>query len=151
MDNNSSKPSHLRINKLWKIAQRRANHIEQQRMNLTVEGNYRQILAKAKQLSGDNTLPIFERDYRHDNTDNASFMHAFMTNSFYFLLECDHLYNYRIQYVFHKCPFEPVIRGMMVGYSFDERADEVSLKPSFSEHYRNVLAYQDKKYITQRH
>ncbi len=149
MENNPTKPWPLRSKKLWKVAQRRTNQVEQQRTNVTVEVKFGQILSKAKQLSANNTQPIFERDYRNDSTDSATFMHAYITSNFYFLLECDHFYNYRIEYGFYNCPFESVIRLIMVGYPFDERAQEVTPRPDFSTHYRNVLAYQDKKYITQ--
>lgn len=140
----------FRVTKLWVKAQGRPNHIVQKQTNRTIESSFIRLLAKAKELSKGDRQPIFERDYRHDKTDSETIMHAYMSSTIYLLLECDYQFNFAIQYSFNNCPFEKELTALMIGYPYDLHSTNVDLKPDFNTFYRNVLNYQDKKYITSR-
>jgi hypothetical protein len=136
------------MGKTWKVAQRRSNYQEQQRTNTTVEVFYNSVLFNAKKLHGHSNQPRFERDYRNDRSESGLAMHAFLSDQFYFYLECDLHYDYNIEYAFFRCPFESEIRAMLKGYPCDTRAREANLKPDFPTFYKNVQAFQDKKFFT---
>jgi hypothetical protein len=141
-------PPNNRQTKRWHYAQRRDNMLGQKRDNIIVEGQFRSILAEVKKLSANEHTPVFERDYRKDNTESALAMHAYLSSSFYFFLECDILCEYRIAYAFHNCPYELAIRKLLEHYLLASRAKEQMLKPDFNTFYLNVLRVQDKQYIT---
>jgi hypothetical protein len=141
-------PPNQRMHKTWATAKRRGSNEVQERTNSTVEILYTSMLSKAKRLLGQAAYPVFERDYRQDRTESALAMHCFMSSNCYLRLECDALYNYRVEYAFHHCHFEQVIRAMLVGYPFDTHSAEVKLRPDFTTFYHRVLQVQDSKYIT---
>ena len=103
---------HFHLPKTW-IKAKHKNGELQNRANATIEHIYHSILNKAKKLSLTSSRPLFERDYRKDTLENHFAMHAFMSESFYFYLECDIIYSYQIQYSFHNCPFEQELRAML--------------------------------------
>jgi len=141
-------PRNLRMQKRWSIAVNRTNFPIQRVRNLNREGCYRSILLEVKKLFANTKHPMFERDFKNDNTESALAMHAYLTNSFYFNLECSFMYNYQIQYAFNDCPYEAEIRALIARTSEDSRPTEVKLKPDFATFYLNVLKVQDAKYIT---
>lgn len=141
-------PRHLRMKKRWAIAVNRDNNLSQKNRNLSVEVSYKSILTKAKKLLAQSRHPVFERDYRKDNTESALAMHAYLNNCFYFSLECDFVYNYQLEFAFNNCPFEAEIRELLRDLPFGVTAKEVTLKPDFSMFYLNVLKVQNKEHIT---
>jgi len=141
-------PKHLRMKKRWGYAQTRSLHEPQKALNRTVEGKYHNLLTKVKQLLAGQPFPIFERDYRYDDSEDALALHAFISYSFYWYLECSYCYDYRISYAFNNCLFEAEVRALLRFHPFDLRATEVQLKPDFINFYKNVLKVQDRKYIT---
>lgn len=141
-------PRHLRMKKRWAIAVNRDNNLSQKNRNLSVEVSYKSILTKAKKLLAQSRHPVFERDYRKDNTQSALTMHAYFTHSFYFTLECDLAYNYQIDFACNRCPFELDIKGIVIRLLRELNPKEVTLKPKFTEFYLNTLKAQDSKYIT---
>lgn len=143
MTNTNSLP---RLNKLWRTAQTRANFQMQKMVNNNIELGYHRILRSAKQRLASHLQPVFERDQKQDDRDSATALHSFISNSFYFHLECDFQYDYRVTYAFCHCPYEQEIRELLSKYPFDARAKEVVLKPDFNTFYKAVLAYQHKRY-----
>jgi len=130
------------------VAKFRDNNISQKERNLKVEVSYTSTLKKAKALFAQCVHPIFERDYRKDNSESALAMHAYLTNSFYFYLECDYHCSYQVEFAFHNCPYKKEIRSLLHGFPCGIHAKEVQLEPDFAMFYLNVLKAQDKKYIT---
>jgi hypothetical protein len=141
-------PMQLRMRKRCSIAAIRDNNVSQKERNLKVEMAYMSTLKKVKSLFAQCAHPIFERNYRKDNSESALAMHAYLTNSFYFYLECDFLYNYQVEYALNNCPYVSEIRVMLNDFPFGINAKEVTLKPDFTMFYLNVLKVQDKKHIT---
>lgn len=117
------------------------------RLNFVAESRYMQILQRVKPLLA-NTSPLFERDYRHCNAEDALAMHAFISETFYWHLECTFHYDFMVYYAFNNCPFEDEIRKELRLYPFDTNSKEVQLQPDYLTFYKNVLRVQDRKYIT---
>ena len=147
--NTASAPSSTRnsMSKTWITAKRRSNHAAQQATNNTVEVFYKSILTNAKKMMSQ-SASVFERDYRYDKTENAFAMHAFMSSTFYFCLECDVHYNYNVEYAFCRCPYEAELRAMLTDYPFKLRSTEVTLTPDFNTFYQRVLSFQDNQFIS---
>lgn len=130
--------------KRWKVAEGRSVALD--RVNGAVSGFYRDILSKVKQLLAQQPQTVFERDLRHDNTDDAFTMHAFISNSIYICLECAYNYEYNIEYAFNNCPFEAHVREWLSVYPVADRSREIALQPDFSIFFKGVQAYQPKKF-----
>ena len=141
-------PMQLRMRKRCSFAASRDNHVSEKERNRKLEVAYMSILTKVKTLFALCVHPIFERDYRRYNSESAMAMHAYLTNSFYFYLECDFLYNTQCEFALHNCPFEKQIRALLSEFPYGIHAKEVPLKPDFTMFYLNVLKAQDKRYIT---
>lgn len=141
-------PRNLQMKKRWIIAKSRDNHKPQKARNLIVETNYHAILNRVKKLYRNATLPVFERNYLKDATESGLSMHAYLTNSFFFYLQCDCAFNYKVEYGFHNCPYEAQIRAWFDEYIFGASGTEVTPHPNFHTFYCNVIKAQDKKHIT---
>lgn len=141
-------PSGQRAVKRWLIAKRRDNHEMEKLRNLVIERSYHTVLKVAKQIIGKPSLPVFERDYTRDNSESATAMHAYLDSNFYFTLDCDWLYQYRVEYAFNECKHKRQLLNLIDSYPFDANATEKVLKPDFHSFYCNVLKAQDCKHIT---
>lgn len=139
--------------KRWKLAQLKYKRGYTSDLNYMTEHVYHQILTLAKtlysQLPEAQTNPVFIRDVKEDNTENAFAMNYFITYNFYWELECSFAYFYRINYDFYNCPFEQEIMNAI------ERNEpylpncfvRTPQKPNCLELYRRVLQVQDKEHI----
>ena len=141
-------PMQLRMRKRCGVAKFRDNNLSQKERNVKVEAAYMYVLMKAKKLFAQCTHPIFERDYRRDNSESAMAMHAYLNNSFYIFLECNFRYDMQVDYAFHNCPYEKDIRAILNDFSVGIEPKEVELKPDFTMFYLNVLKAQDKRHVT---
>jgi hypothetical protein len=139
-------PVHSRIPKRWVLAKRR-NGVQQQLHNEAIESQYHCILAKAKQLLKSQGGVYLERDYKHDNTENAFILHAFICDSFYFTLECSMAFVYQVEYAFCSCQHEEDLRKQLSIYTLSLHAKEVALQPTFKTFYQTVITVQDKRYL----
>jgi hypothetical protein len=140
-------PMNQRIGKRWVYARKYGNR-GQKEHNHAIETLYSNILKRFKQLTPQPfTYPIFERDYRNDNRDNAFMMHAYLSNSFFFLLSCDLTCNYIIEYSFNNCPIAEEVMSLLKGYLSNNRIIEEPIL-DFEEFYERALRVQDKKHIT---
>lgn len=121
--------------------------------NYAVESMYNQILSLAKSLhfaSQDTRSDlIFERCYREDNTENCFALHSYLTPQFYWYLECDFAYFYKVNYSFNKCPYEDEIMFAISRWLdfIPNRVECVKLKPNHLEFYQNVIKVQEQQYI----
>lgn len=133
--------------KRWVIAQSRKNFKDQRMQNSATEAAYLRVLdfVKAHHLPSNGVF--FERDYRRDKSENCFAMHSFITGSFYWYLECDFTYNYRVEYDFRNCPFEAEIIAMLKPYPLDRTASKINLQPDFATFVLNVLHRQDEAYL----
>lgn len=141
-------PMQLRMRKRCSFAASRDNNISQKERNLKVEVAYMSVLTKVKTLFAQCAHPVFERNYRRDNSESAMAMHAYLTNSFYFYLECDFNYDHQVEFALYNSPYEKQIRALLNEFPYGIHAKEVPLKPDFTMFYLNVLKAQDKRYIT---
>ena len=139
-----------RLKKRWKTALIKQKGMNKD-INKLVEAYYKDVLAFVKPLIS--TLPdtysrtVFERDYREDSSENSFAMHSFITPSFFWYLECDYAYRYRVEYDFHNCPFEEQIRNKLSGmYTLLERTEQRHLQPNCEEFLKRVFKVQDEKY-----
>jgi hypothetical protein len=139
-------PVHLRIPKRWVLARRR-NGVQQQLRNETIESQYHSTLAKAKHLLKSQGGVYFDRDYKNDNTENAFLLHAFISDSFYFTLECSMFFVYQVEYAFCSCQHEEDLRKLLSSYTLSQHSKEVDLQPTFKTFYQTVITVQDKRYL----
>ncbi|MCJ8210810.1 hypothetical protein MUY27_13920 [Mucilaginibacter sp. RS28] len=144
---NQNNPEKQPFKKRWIAGLRRAESIHQNTLNGSVSYCYRDILTKAKQLLKEHEHLVFEKDFRYDNNDNAFILHAFISSTLYFILECELCYDYKVDYAFNNCPVEAEIRKLLQVYPINERANEVKLRPDFNTFYHNTLRYQPSQYI----
>ncbi len=142
-----------RLMKRWKLAQLKYKSGYTSDLNYGTEHVYHQILTLAKtlysQLPEGLTNPVFNKDYKEDNGENALMMHCFITDNFYWELECSFAYFYRINYDFYNCPFEREIMNAI------ERNEpylpncfvRTPQKPNCLELHRRVIQVQDHEHI----
>jgi hypothetical protein len=135
------------FSKRWHIAQSLQNRPQQRLQNDAVEFDYHRILDVVKRLYLKHGEVYFDRDYKHDKTENCLAMHSFMTPTFYWYLECDFCYDFRVEYDFCNCPFESSILAMLKPYPMDRASKRIQLKPDFNTYYNGVVKVQDAKYI----
>lgn len=139
--------------KRWKLAQLKYKRGYTSDLNYGTEDIYHQILTLAKtlysQLPEALTNPVFLKDYKEDNTENALMMHCFITHNFYWELECSFAYFYRINYDFHNCPFEQEIMDAINRNEpyLPNCFVRTPKKPNCQELHRRVLQVQDKEHI----
>jgi hypothetical protein len=139
-------PHKQRLHKSCLLAKYRLKDQLQKRINICIEENFMSVLNEVKFYHAQQPQIVFERDYRHDNRENAHAMHAFISNSFYFYLECDLVYHYKVEFAFHDCAYESKFRDLLSRFQLNKQIKEVALQPSFPIFYKAVLAIQDPKY-----
>lgn len=140
-------PKRFQIMKRWIIAESRKNYEHQRGMNRCLEAAYHRIIVAVKQQFLKPGEVYYDRDYKHDKTENCFAMHSFISPSFYIYLECSFDYDYRVEYAFNTCSFEADIRTMLRPYPLDRQATEVQLKPDFKTFYDTVMRIQDRSFI----
>lgn len=142
-----------RLHKRWKLAQLKYKRGYTSDLNYGTEHVYHQILTLAKtaysQLPEALTNPVFFKDYKEDNTENALMMHCFITHNFYWELECTFAYFYRINYDFYNCPFEQeIIDAINRNEPYLPNCFvRTPQKPNCQELHRRVLQFQDQVHI----
>ncbi|WP_158826732.1 hypothetical protein [Mucilaginibacter lacusdianchii] len=75
-------------------------------------------------------------------------MHSFVTSTFYWRLDCELAYNYRVYFAFHNCPYEDTVRQMMQGYPLDRTTQEHHFPQGYEAFYKRVLEVQDAIHMT---
>jgi len=140
-------PKSLQRTKRWVIAQSRNNFEGQRQQNTATEVAYNRIMEFVKANHLPNNKVYFERDYRRDKSENYFAMHSFITSSFYWYLECDLNYDYKVEYDFSNCPFEDDILDMLKPYPLDRTASKITLMPDFKTFVLNTLHVQDEIYL----
>lgn len=138
-----------RVRKNYIIADKKATQGLKSR-NRTVEALYHAVLKKVVQLYSN--LPkesdriVVEMDMKLHPLDNAQ-MHAFLTPHFLFFLECDFYNHYQIEYWFHNCPFEAVIRDAMKGLIVGSYSTEARMMKDYPTYFKEVLRCQPDRFI----
>lgn len=131
----------------WVVAQSRTDQKWQRWQNEAVESHYQQVIAKVKELiiayGGDT---IYEQNHK-GNTDSYTGMHSFVTRTFYWRLDCELAYNYKVYFAFHNCPYEDTVTQMMQGYPLDRTTQEHHFLQGYSAFYKRVLEVQDPIHI----
>lgn len=124
----------------------------QKGMNPAIEGMYHAILRQVKELY--HTLPnkedriVIELNNELDPTDSHG-LFTLITPSFYFYLECDILNNYRIEYLFHFCPFEQQIQKLIDQFSMRSYSTEVVKQEDYPAFFNRCLSCQPPRFIRQ--
>ncbi len=141
-----SPPARL-LPKRWIAGRKLYKSSTMQKHNEAIQRRYHIILNQVKKLLAPYRPTVFEKDYRFDNTENSFALHAFLSETFYFYIECDFTYFYRVEYAFNNCKHEAEIRKLLDNYTFKERAKEISVLPDFNTFYDNVLAFQHERFV----
>ncbi|RZK26663.1 MAG: hypothetical protein EOO43_02130 [Flavobacterium sp.] len=116
--------------------------------NRLVDTDYHRVITAVKNLymQAGMEVTVFERDYRFDTTECLVTMHSFITPHFYWHLECEYTYNYKVDYDYKDFPFENEFKGLLRAYPLDRTAHHKPKQPSFVAFYKRVLQVQDAKY-----
>jgi hypothetical protein len=139
------------IEKIWRVSLLNPLKSDIKHRNPMVELTYNKVLHLAKRLYSSldvSKRKVFERDYRHDNTESSLAMHTFITPNFYWHLECGLDYHYRIEYDFYNCQFEEELmkhvhrRELVTPGSCKQR----QLKANCEEYFNRVIHIQDAHY-----
>lgn len=124
----------------------------QKAMNPVIANMYHVILKKVKELYS--TLPnkedrmIILLNNELDATDSHG-LFTLITPSFFFYLECDIMNNYRIEFLFHLCPFEEEIQQLINAFSMRSYSTEVVNQPNYSAFFNRCLSVQPDRFIHQ--
>ncbi|WP_342644880.1 hypothetical protein [Mucilaginibacter sp. CSA2-8R] len=140
-------PNAAKMQKCWKLAQLRVWDQKQLARNNFIDSEYTLILIEIKKLFAKEAPLVFERDYREDKTASAQAMHCFVTPSFYFYLECDLAFNYRVEYAFGYCRLNDDILTQLNSLALDDCLFEVPLPLPFYLFYRMVQHAQPVEYF----
>jgi hypothetical protein len=133
--------------KRWILAQRQQCRILHETDNASIESSYHQLLNAVKSHHLKLGEVYFERDYKHDRSEGLTGMHCFITENFYWRLDCAFTYNCEISFAFSDCSYETEIRSFMQAYPLDRVTTEKQLAPDFETFYNTVLAVQDPAFI----
>lgn len=133
-------------NKRWIFALRRADTSTIQ-MNEYTELVYHRIIRLIKKWHLNDGEVYCERDYKLDKKDGLFSMHAFMTATFYWRLDCSLLNAYQIEYAFDDCLFENIMRETLCKYPLNQHVVEVVLRPDFKTFYKTTLTIQSQDFL----
>jgi len=106
--------------------------------------SYRLVLEKVKeryQMPGE---VYFERDYTHDSSESFK-IYSFITNTFYWYIECNLNFQIVINYDFNGCIYEPEIRKLFRSHILAEHITHTPM--DIADYLKGVIAFQDRKYI----
>jgi hypothetical protein len=121
----------------------------QKRTNEAVEGSYHALINHVKTLYA--TLPnesdrlIVEMN-RAEEPLNPISIYCFMTCHFYFYLECDIVFRYRIEYQMYDCPFEKEILKGLQQTIMRSHSTEVMKMPDYKNVFSEVLRVQPDRF-----
>lgn len=122
----------------------------QKGMNPVISQMYHIIVKKVKELITE--LPnkedrvLIEFDNEKDPTDSHG-LFSLITPSFFFYLECDILNNYRIEYLFHECPFEEKAQKLIDQFSVRSFSTDVVKKYDYPTFFKRCLEVQPPRFI----
>jgi len=111
---------------------------------------YLRILGVARKLYSGLPDPTDRTVYEQDHTmnrGNLDLMHTFITPTFFFQLRCDYSSITWIDYYFWNCPFEEELTKLLNEGGIVTMIHEQTIKTYYPDFYKNVMGYQDKKYI----
>lgn len=119
------------------------------RTNEAIEGSYHTLIDHVKKLYA--TLPnesdrIIVEMNRAEEPSNPISLYCFMTKHFYFYLECDIVFRYRIEYQMHNCPFEKEILKGLQETIMRSHSTEVVKMPNYSDFFEEVLEVQPDRF-----
>jgi hypothetical protein len=140
-------PNSPSMQKAWKLAQLRIWDQKQLARNNFIDSEYTLILVEIKKLLAKEAPLVFERNYREDKSASALAMHCFVSPSFYFYLECNLSFDYRVEYAFGYCKQKDDILTQMNSLALDDCLTEVPLPVPFYIFYRMVQSVQPIQYF----
>jgi hypothetical protein len=135
-----------RISKRWKQVRPGTQHKHLKDLNDTIAMQYHRILKTVKEKYLEPGTVYFERDYKDDSTDPFR-LHGFISDNFYFMLECDFTFIMQMEYDFYNCPFEAEILGHLRFATGLNRAFHTPKQPILPEYLKAVMAYQESQFI----
>nr|WP_121272810.1 hypothetical protein [Pedobacter schmidteae] len=119
-------------------------------MNPIIADMYHVIVKLVKELYSN--LPtkddriIIMLNNEQDPTDSHG-LFTLLTPSFFFYLEADIKNNYRIEYLFHDCPFEHEIQKLIDRFAMRSYSTKVVKQPDYSTFFRTCLSVQPDRFI----
>jgi hypothetical protein len=121
----------------------------QKRTNEAVEGSYHALIDHVKKLyaalPNESDRVIVEMN-RSEEPLNPISIYCFLTRHFYFYLECDITFHYRIEYQMQDCPFEKEILQGLQETIMRSHSTEVMKMSNYSEFFNEVLRVQPNKF-----
>lgn len=140
-------PIQQRGTKRWVAAQTKGPFKQKLMQNNSIESAYHRVIAIVKSALAGQSITYYDRDLKKDKSQGLYVMHSFITNSFYWRLECDLCCDYRIEYAFHNCPYEVDIRKLMRAYPLDRATRLKQFPTDLPTFYASVMRLQHKQFI----
>jgi len=106
------------------------------------------LIKKVKTLYIGRNEFAYERDSRHDSTQNCSTMHCFITKTVYLELTCDFVeHKCYVHFDFERCPFEQQIREYLKAYPIIMASKQEPRNGGVAAYFARVKAYQPSQYF----
>lgn len=106
--------------------------------------SYQLVLQKVKELYLMPGEVYFERDYTNDNSEPFK-IYSFITQTFYWYIECTLNFEIVINYDFNNCIHEQQIQALLHNHILAYYATRTPM--NIGQYLAGVVAYQDPKYI----
>jgi hypothetical protein len=134
------------IGKRWKMVKPSTHPNNHQAFIMTKMIQYQFVLQAVRQLDFFKDQPYFDRDYKDDGNE-PFLIHCFVSETFYWRIECNLLFEIIIEYSFENCPVEGMVWAAIAWQRLHNYAKPVKKQPSLAEFHKNVLACQERQYI----
>ncbi|OKS85671.1 hypothetical protein [Mucilaginibacter polytrichastri] len=102
-----------RVAKRWKVAKHHHMGKNNIGINWLHEKHFMTIRDKIRSLYAQQNEYFYDRDWRHDNSENPCTMHIIACSTLYKELECNHFYEYEIHYHIDDSPFKEIITALL--------------------------------------
>lgn len=83
-----------------------------------------------------------------DSPSEPSALYCIITSTSYLYIECDYLNNYKVEYQFHRCPFEEEIQQLINKMALRAYSTEIMNQPDYPTFFTNCLRVQPERFIT---
>lgn len=122
----------------------------QRGINPSIEFNYHSAVKRIKELftilpnKCDRVMVILDQK---QEPLNASDLYCIVTSTFFFHIQCDVLNNYKVEYLFYRCPLEEQIMKIIGEELLKSYSTEKVQQDDFPAFFKRVLSVQPERFI----
>ncbi|WP_143822063.1 hypothetical protein [Mucilaginibacter pedocola] len=134
------------MGKRWKMVKDSTHANNHKAFIMTKMIQYQRVLLEVMQLDYFKDQPYFNRDYKDDGSE-PFLIHSFVSETFYWRIECNMVFEIVIEYCFENCPVEGLVWASIAWHRLHKYAIRKVLNKPLAELHKGTLAFQDPKYI----